>query len=180
MITLLQANAILSILMAFGVGTTTVDSVRAILIPTATTTQQVAVVQTPVIQNAPVYFGSTAPSNPQPVVQTPTQVQTPVVQSVVMTPPGISSISIDHGVLHVTGYDALNIDATVLPKGVTFGNFVFKDKRALVNRDGTLANDGHGYGVVLNGLPAEYTQIPITLVGTNGGTTTENVVVRIN
>lgn len=74
MITFLQAMAILSVLSAFGVDSTTISKVHDILIPpvvsVATTTPQVSqtpfvpipVVQTPVVQDKPIYFGSTNPS----------------------------------------------------------------------------------------------------------------------
>lgn len=58
MLTIPQVTAILSILMAFGVSTSTVDKVQTILMPTAPTTTPVQVIQTPVVANEPVYFGS--------------------------------------------------------------------------------------------------------------------------
>lgn len=73
-LTLLQAKAILSILIAFGLDSSSIDNIQKILIPPvaeATTTQAfipVQVVQTPIRENAPIYFGSTQPA-PTPVVQ---------------------------------------------------------------------------------------------------------------
>ena len=77
MLTIAQATAILSILMAFGVDTPTINKVHDILIPTATSTvAYVPVVQTPITPNQPVQFGS---------VSTTTQV-IPVVQSPIIMP----------------------------------------------------------------------------------------------
>lgn len=73
MISFIQATAILSILLAFGVDQPTIDNVRNILIPPVvnvapTTITPVQVIQTPVVQNAPIYFGSTIPTPPLPVI----------------------------------------------------------------------------------------------------------------
>lgn len=95
MITFLQATAILSILMAFGVDQPTIDNVRNILIPPVVNVAPVQitpvqVIQTPVVQDAPIYFGST-----QPVVYTPPKASPPVVQSTPMPNWTIKVISED-------------------------------------------------------------------------------------
>ena len=74
--------AILSLLLAFGVDVPTVNNVRAILTKTQATTTPIAnvpVTVAPVIENEPVYFGSTNPT----VYNPPTQ-PAPVVESVAM------------------------------------------------------------------------------------------------
>lgn len=72
MLSIAQATAILSILMAFGVDAGTVAKVHDILIPVSTTTQAfVPVIQSPIIENQPIYFGSTIPVNNQPIINTP-------------------------------------------------------------------------------------------------------------
>ena len=76
--TLIQIFAFLSVLTAFGVPQPTIDQIHKILIPENTT--PVVIVPTtitPVIQDAPIYFGSTAPVIPTPP-------PTPVVQSTPM------------------------------------------------------------------------------------------------
>lgn len=70
MLTLLQAQAILSILIAFGVPQITVDKVQTILIPpqaTSTPITTVPVIQTPVVENQPLQFGSIVPPPPAPI-----------------------------------------------------------------------------------------------------------------
>lgn len=78
MITFIQAQAILSILLAFGVPQITIDKVKDILIPQSATTTVAVVppVITPVIQNEPVYFGSTVNNTPAPII--------PMIESPVM------------------------------------------------------------------------------------------------
>lgn len=127
-------------------------------------------------------LGATQPTQPTQQPQTqpvnnPPATTTPVVQSPPMPPssPTIDAISIDAGVLHVSSVEPLDINATILPAGVTLGTFDFNDKRSRIGQSGV----GHGYGVHLNGLPAEFTPIDITLVGTNGGQITKSVVVRL-
>lgn len=73
MLTIAQATAILSILLAFGVDQRTIDNVHDILIPPIVNSIPapiipVQVIQTPVTQDAPVYFGSV---NPTPAVPAP-------------------------------------------------------------------------------------------------------------
>lgn len=72
-LTLLQAKAIIGLLLAFGATQAQADNVQAILIPTVQaplSTPQI--IQTPLIENAPVYFGSTRPPVPvAPVVVAP-------------------------------------------------------------------------------------------------------------
>lgn len=67
MLTIAQVTAILSILMAFGVDGGTVNKVHDILIPPMVNIAPIVitpvqVVQTPVQDNAPVYFGSVDPT----------------------------------------------------------------------------------------------------------------------
>lgn len=73
--TIVQIFAILSLLIAFGVPQKTVDEVHAILIPPIASTTPVVIVpviQTPIIENAPVYFGGTNPAPiPTPVNEIP-------------------------------------------------------------------------------------------------------------
>lgn len=101
----------------------------------------------------------------------------PVVQLHPMNPT-LDWISIDHGNLHVTANIPLDISKTILPDGVTLGDTEFNDRPALVNRNGKTVREGHGYGVALKGLPAEFTSIEITLVTPDGGTVTAPVIVR--
>ena len=123
-------------------------------------------------------LGTTQPAQPQPTQITPIVDNTPipvapVVQSAVM-PPQIDDISIDHGILHISSYEPLDINKTILPTGITMGAFDFNDKRSRIGRDGV----GHGYGVRLVGLPADFTPIDITLTGMDGGQITKSVIVR--
>ena len=79
--TLIQIFAFLSVLTAFGVPQPTIDQIHKILIPENTTpVVLVPTTITPVIQDAPIYFGSTAPVIPTP----PPIVVAPVVESIVM------------------------------------------------------------------------------------------------
>lgn len=67
--------------MAFNVPQPTVDIVRAEITPQSASTTPVTIVpviQSPIVQNAPIYFGSTAPVNNT------TTTQTPVIQSAPM------------------------------------------------------------------------------------------------
>lgn len=184
MLTTLQIGAILAILAAFGVEPSIISQVSTELQPhVATTTQQASQNTQPIQTPSEPNLGATTPVINTPVVDTPA----PVVQSVVMNPPTISSISIDQGILHVTSFEKLNISDTILPEGVTLGDVQFDDKAALINRNGKLTRDGHGYGVKLNGLPPlasevsdgeQANSIDITLVGSDGGEITKSVVVR--
>lgn len=72
--TITQIIAFLSVLSAFGIPQPTIDQIQGILMPKTpvTTVQYVPVVQSPVIPNTPIQFGST-PTNSQPaVIQSPT------------------------------------------------------------------------------------------------------------
>ena len=76
--TLIQIFAFLSVLTAFGVPQPSIDQIHKILIPENTTpVVLVPTTITSVIENAPVYFGSTAPVIPTP----PPIVVAPVVES---------------------------------------------------------------------------------------------------
>lgn len=169
--TILQITAILSLLMAFGVDAPTLANVHDLLIPpivnaAPATINYVPVTTSPIVENAPVYFGSTVDNTPAPVA--------PVVALAPMEPTVIDAISIDRGTLHVSSTLALNLQATILPEGVTLGAIEFSDRVSKIGANGK----GHGYGVKLEGLPEEFAQIAITLVDVNGGQVTKTVVVR--
>lgn len=77
--TLLQITAILSLLLSFGVDVKIVENIRTIITPSIASTTlitTVPVIQTPIVENAPVYFGSTN------VVQSPT-VEPAVIKEIV-------------------------------------------------------------------------------------------------
>src|SRR3990167_2133 len=85
MLTIAQITALLSLLIAFGVETVTVNNVRAILTKTQATTTPISTVQTittPIVENAPVYFGSTPVIINNPPVNNPAPTPEPVVESV--------------------------------------------------------------------------------------------------
>lgn len=168
MLTLAQATAILSVLMAFGVDTSVLENIRAILIPA------------PVVQPTPVLGAAQQVPQPLPVIQpvmTPAPIEQPVPTPAPVLPT-ISSIGIDGGILHVTTFDQIDIAATGLPEGVSLGAMQFSDRPTLVNRNGKVTRDGHGYGVKLDGLPAEFSEIDVTIKSLSGGLLTQHVVVR--
>ena len=148
------ANAFVDMLLAF-----TTDPIQ----PTLGTTQPIQPTQSQQSQSAPIVDNTSSQT-------------TPIVVKSVPMPPQIDTITIDHGVLHISSYEPLDINATILPAGVTMGAFDFNDIRSRIGKDGV----GHGYGVHLEGLPEEYTSIDITLVGMDGGTITKSVIVRLN
>lgn len=72
--TIVQITAIISLLLSFGVDTTTAENVRLMITPRVASTTPVVVVPviaTPIVENHPVYFGSvySAPT-PPPIVYT--------------------------------------------------------------------------------------------------------------
>ena len=98
--TIASIIAFLSFLSAFAVPQPTIDQIQAILMPAATTTvAYVPIIQSPIVENQPVYFGSTAPTtqlapeatNPQPVTAT------PVVVLPVVEPLNITNVEISKG-----------------------------------------------------------------------------------
>lgn len=144
--------AFISVLTAFGVPQPTIDNIHGILLATqATTTVQVAqaqqpvtvvpVVQTPIVQNQPVYFGSVAPINPQPVDNSTTT--TPVVvQSTPMdtTPPNVSRPQVyilnGQAIFEIKSDEPLDIAKSVLVNTGQDGN----DNNAVTL--GTVISDG--------------------------------------
>lgn len=147
--TIAQIFAILSILTAFGVPQQTVDNVRAILIPPIASTTPVVIVpiiHTPVVENEPVYFGSTKPTvvNPPPIV---IEKPTPLPEPVVIVPKDTTPPKMDFEIFyfqqdrHVNGVDApegyylriwanelLDLPKTKVQDGVTLGTIVYTGK----------------------------------------------------
>lgn len=85
MLTPAQIVAFISVLMAFGVDPTTISNVQGILSPKSPPVQTVPVVQTPIQENAPVYFGSVAPTQDQPVQEPAPCDDTPIVSVIPFT-----------------------------------------------------------------------------------------------
>jgi len=122
----LMINAILSLLIAFGVDTPKVNNVRDILIPpvvTATTTTfaqitPIQVIQTPVIENQPIYFGSIQPVNNSPATSSPVVVLPPMTPTI--------SISFDKDSVDLVNHQADTIvNATIEVKDANGKEYPF-------------------------------------------------------
>lgn len=95
-----------------------------------------------------------------------------------MNPLTLYWLSIDSGVLHISSDEELDISKMILPQDVTISNIEQDNVQTSYSKDGKLMRDGHGYGIKLNGLPAEFSNIDVTLVGKSGSQITQSVIVR--
>lgn len=156
MLSLAQITALLSLLLAFGVDLGTVNHIHDILTPPAASTTPITIVpvqQSPIVPNAPVYFGSTAPV--QPVVQQPAPVvQSPVVDSIPFTAPLFTIENVSSAPFSLRVTSTKPIASIELPEGVTLGTPEYDNRQ-----------DGSVVYILISGkrtaVPTYYSQIPV-------------------
>lgn len=194
---LVSIIAFLSLLQAFSVPQPTIDKIHDILIPPIVAqtpiqppqTNYVPVIQTPIVEKQPVYFGSTPATVVNPVINTPPPVE---VAPVVKLPPmplfDFFTIEQQGNEYHlrVLANDFLDIDATVLPEGVTMdvtNRATAEDAAWNYSQftDPVLQKSVKGhvyyYQATLTGV-SKWDSIPVTVKDRVGNTLTKTIIVN--
>ena len=172
--TTLMISAIISLLLAFGVDIKTVDDIRVIITPVEASTTPITTVQTvitPIVENAPVYFGSTNPT-----VDNPTPSEEPVVVLPPMdtTAPKLEAIEIvpqeNEYYLRLWSNELLDFSKTTFPEGITISQTITDGKSNGTSRKlGAL----YLYEAKLAGIVTDY--VSVTIQDIAGNTLTSNV-----
>ncbi len=168
--------AFLSLLTAFNVPQPTIDQIRGILIPVEASTTPVTlvqVIQTPIQENQPVYFGSTAIQVSSPPVNNSPQIQTPVVVLPVMDSP---RIQVRQTMLITDEAQQLPMGTTILftsDKELDFSQTTFSDgitfDSLLSQTDVGVPSEKYSNRIKISGLPSPFHPFTMTVKSTEGG-----------